>query len=84
LIFLFQSWQLHIKSWTHDIAQIAGEACVHPIDGTVDSLSSSNFMAANVAAMGILDWATLLFATSIAALAIVGELKVRFAPSLVS
>jgi hypothetical protein len=35
-------------------------------------------VAANVSAMGILDWAALLFATSIAALAVVGELKVRY------
>jgi hypothetical protein len=63
---------------------IAGEACVHPIDGTVDPLTSSGLTAANVAAMGIFDWAALLFATCIAALAIVGELKVRFVLSLTS
>ena len=55
---------------------ITGEACVHPIDGTVDPLTADRLHAANVAAMGILDWAALLFATSIAALAVVGELKV--------
>jgi hypothetical protein len=50
---------------------------MHPVDGTVDPLTYSSIMAANVAAMGLVDWATLLFATGIAALAIVGELKVR-------
>jgi hypothetical protein len=39
-------------------------------------------MLANVAAMGIFDWAALLFATSVAALAVVGELKVRCVRSL--
>jgi hypothetical protein len=42
----------------------------------VDPLTADRLHAANVAAMGILDWAALLFATSIAALAVVGELKV--------
>jgi hypothetical protein len=56
---------------------IAGESCVHAIDGTVDPLTFGRLTAANVAAMGPLDWAALLFATSIAALAVVGELKVR-------
>ena len=60
----------------HDNA-ITGEACVYPIDGTVDPLNFQNFMAANLAAMGPLDWATLLFATCIATLTVVGELKVR-------
>jgi hypothetical protein len=41
-------------------------------------------MAANVAALGLLDWAALLFATCIATLAIVGELKVRCVLSLFS
>jgi hypothetical protein len=58
------------------IMPIIGEACVHPIDGTVDPLTKQSLAAANVAAMGPLDWAALLFATSIAALAVVGELKV--------
>jgi hypothetical protein len=55
---------------------IAGEACVRPIDGTVDPLTITSLMAANLAAMGVADWAALLFATGIAALAVVGELKV--------
>ena len=63
---------------------ITGEACVHPIDGTVDPLTGESFMLANVAAMGIFDWAALLFAISVAALAIVGELKVRCMRSLFS
>ena len=56
---------------------ITGETCVHPIDGTVDPLTFVSLVNANVAAMGALDWAALLFATCIAALAVVGELKVR-------
>ena len=64
------------RSW-RVIVPIAGEACVHSIDGTVDPLSRESFIAANVAAMGVADWAALLFATGIAALAVVGELKVR-------
>ena len=59
---------------------ITDEACVHPIDGTVNPLTfdgTTSLAAANVAAMGPLDWAGLLFATGIAALAVVGELKVR-------
>jgi hypothetical protein len=44
---------------------IAGEACVQPIDGTVDPLTSVSLMAANVAAMGVADWAALVFATGI-------------------
>ena len=59
------------------IVPIAGEACVRPIDGTVDPLTRDSLTAANVAAMGVADWAALLFATGIAALAVVGELKVR-------
>ena len=55
---------------------ITGETCVHPIDGIVDPLTFDSLMAANVAAMGPSDWAALLFATCIAALAVVGELKV--------
>jgi hypothetical protein len=43
----------------------------------VDPLTGESFMFANVAAMSPLDWAALLFCTSIAALAVVGELKVR-------
>jgi hypothetical protein len=39
-------------------------------------------MATNVAAMGIADWAALLFAIGIAALAVVGELKVRHLSAL--
>jgi hypothetical protein len=65
-----------LSRW-HTIMPIIGETCVHPIDGTVDPLTNGSLMAANVAAMGIVDWAALLFATSIAALAVVGELKVR-------
>ena len=61
-----------------------GQVCVHPIDGTVDPLTGERLMTANVAAMGPTDWAALLFATSIAALAIVGELKVRRVLSLSS
>ena len=56
---------------------ITGETCVYPIDGTVDPLTFDRLTAANVAAMGMSDWAALLFATCIAALAVVGELKVR-------
>ena len=63
---------------------ITGETCVHPIDGTVDPLTLQSLMNANVAAMGISDWAALLFATCIAALAVVGELKVRCVHSLLS
>jgi hypothetical protein len=59
---------------------IAGERCVRPIDGTVDPLTSQSRTTANVAAMGTLDWAALLFATSFAALVVVGELKVRHHP----
>jgi hypothetical protein len=40
-------------------------------------LTYSSIMAANVAAMGMFDRAALLFATCIAALAVVGELKAR-------
>jgi hypothetical protein len=66
------------------IMSIAGETCVHPIDGTVDPLTNFSLMAANVAAMGTLDWAALLFAASIAALVVVGELKVCCFHSLLS
>ena len=59
------------------IVPIAGETCVHPIDGTVDLLTVRSLVAANVAAMGVADWAALVFASGIAALAVVGELKVR-------
>jgi hypothetical protein len=59
------------------IISITGEACVHPIDGTVDPLTLAGLGDANLAAMGIVDWAALLFATCIAALTVVGELKVR-------
>jgi hypothetical protein len=63
---------------------ITGEACVHPIDGTVDPLTEFSLQAANLAAMGPVDWAALLFATCIAALAVVGELKVRHGRSVLS
>ena len=52
-------------------------SCMHPVDGTVDPLTYISIQAANVAAMGMFDWAALLFATCIAALAVVGELKAR-------
>ena len=63
---------------------LTGENCVHPIDGTVDPLTFQSLSAANLAAMGIVDWAALLFATCIAALAVVGELKVRYVCLLLS
>jgi hypothetical protein len=63
---------------------ITGQACIHAIDGTVDPLTFDDLVAANLAAMGPSDWAALLFAASIAALAVVGELKVRRALSLYS
>ena len=66
------------------ITPIAGETCVHPIDGTVDPLTANSLMAANAAAISVLDWAALLFATCIAALAVVGELKARCVHSLLS
>ena len=66
------------------IMPITGETCVHPIDGTVDPLTSVSVATANIAAMGIFDWASLLFATCVAALAVVGELKVRRVRSLLS
>jgi hypothetical protein len=50
----------------------------------VDELTFDGLIKANLAAMGIFDWAALLFATSIAALAVVGELKVRCMLSLFS
>ena len=56
---------------------IIGESCVHPIDGKVDPLYAESLAAANLAAMHLLDWAAVLFATSIFALTVVGELKVR-------
>ena len=59
------------------IVPIAGETCVRPIDGTVDPLTEGSLMAANVAMMGVADWAAMVFASGIAALAVVGELKVR-------
>jgi hypothetical protein len=59
------------------LTPITGESCVHPIDGAVDPLIVDDVIAANLAAMGFGDWAALLFATCIAALAVVGELKVR-------
>ena len=68
---------LALERSSHTINAITGEACVYPIDGTVDPLTNNDLMEANVAAMGISDWAALLFATCIAALAVVGELKVR-------
>jgi hypothetical protein len=56
------------------------EACVRN-DGTVDPLTPTAHIADNVAAMGLFDWAALLFATLVAALAVVGELKVRALPA---
>jgi hypothetical protein len=50
----------------------------------VDPLTYVSIAVANVAAMSIFDWAALLFATCIAALAVVGELKVRCVLSLSS
>jgi hypothetical protein len=66
------------------IIPFTGETCVHPIDGTVDPMTLDRSTAANRVAMGIVDWAALLFATCIAALAIVGELKVRLVNLLLS
>jgi hypothetical protein len=42
----------------------------------VDPLTATSLIAANIASMGPADWAALLFATCVASLAIVGELKV--------
>jgi hypothetical protein len=47
-------------------------------------MTSESLIAANVAAMGIEDWAALLLATCVAALAVMGELKVRRVLSLAS
>jgi hypothetical protein len=66
------------------ITPIAGETCVHPIVGTVDPLTANSIMAADAAAISVLDWAALLFATCIAALTVVGELKVQCVHSLLS
>ena len=68
---------LSLESFWYMTVPMIGETCVHPIDGTVDPLSSESLVAGNVAAMGPMDWAALFFATCIAALAVVGELKVR-------
>ena len=51
------------------------EACVHPIDMTVDPMTHPGIVAANVEAMAPYDWVALLFATFVVALAVVGELK---------
>ena len=51
------------------------EACVRPIDGTVDPLNQDSHIAGNVAAMGDFDWAAVLFTAVVVALAVVAELK---------
>jgi hypothetical protein len=58
---------LQVVSWC--------ESCVRN-DGTVDPLTGNSLIAGNIAAMGPFDWGALLFATLIAALAVMGELKV--------
>lgn len=64
--------ELAVVSWC--------EACVRN-DGTVDPLTAVGLLADNEAAMRPFDWAALLFATLVVALAVVGELKVCAAPS---
>ena len=51
------------------------ETCVHPIDFTVDQMSFNAVVAENMSAMGVYDWATLLFAATVVALKSVGELQ---------
>ena len=68
----------HASFGTHDELAVVSwcEACVRN-DGTVDSLTAVGLLADNEAAMRPFDWAALLFATLVVALAVVGELKVR-------
>lgn len=63
--------------WPFTRAGVASwcETCVHRVDGTVDPIDQRNFIAANVAAMGLFDWVALTFATFVVAFAVVGELK---------
>jgi len=49
------------------------EGCVSPIDMAVDPLNMNSLMAANVAAMGRMDWLALIFAAVVIALTVNGE-----------
>lgn len=59
------------------------ETCVRPLDsnlrpqisGTVDPLTGAHLVAANVAAMGYFDRFTLIFASAVVALEVIGELR---------
>lgn len=51
------------------------ETCIRTIDGTVDPMSADIRFRDNVQMMGPFDWGALLFASTIVALAVVGELK---------
>lgn len=51
------------------------EACVHPIDGTLDTTSFSTQSEFNRSAMGPFDWVCLAFAACIAAFTLVGEYR---------
>ena len=51
------------------------EQCVHPIDGTVNTLHQEALTAVNIQAMDLFDMMALLFATIVVAFAVVSELK---------
>jgi hypothetical protein len=56
-----------IKAWY--------EACVNAVDWEVDMFTTIDQCFDSVDAMGTLDWATLVFASYVVALTVIGELK---------
>lgn len=50
-------------------------SCVHGATGDVDSLTQWGLLKSNVRAMGLFDWASLLFSCFIVGFQVVGELK---------
>lgn len=51
------------------------EACVHPIDGNVNTITMHAVYAASALAMTPTDWLTFIFATFVASLTVSGELR---------
>ena len=60
--------------WTEQTVTNWCDACFHSETGTVTTLTEDTIGALNISAMGVFDWAALLFASVIVGLAIIGEL----------
>ena len=76
--FIAETWQ---TEWSEQTITNWCDSCFHAETGTVNTLTEDQIGNLNISAMGIFDWAALVFATTIVALAIIGELVGHSRPS---